>query len=354
MPGPAPAWARPGGRGARRPRKRSGPRPQGAAAAAARRTRRSARRRGRRDAEPIDGVAHRPTRLRWKAPFCSATTASCRSASGSIASIAVIGHNAREARTQGGGSATVIPERVISPLDAIRSALPDAHVSYDLGAVVQEGVAALPLEHMTNPRTGRAGTHLDIRRCRRQRAVQREPPIERARLVRRRRAGRHRRPSRSAHDVHARGDRQDPARVRRREPRAPVRGRCTRGRRQARDRGYRSRCRVPEPAVATTAGIEADRRGADRHPRRVRARRRRLAAGRRAQRDARHRSRRFRPGRPDRRGGRSCSGVGDRRRRGRHELEGRVGGLRPCRTSTCPASRTTSSAPSPPRTPARS
>ena len=48
---------------------------------------------------------------------------------GSIASIAVIGHNAREARTQGGGSATVIPERVISPLDAIRHALPGAQVS---------------------------------------------------------------------------------------------------------------------------------------------------------------------------------------------------------------------------------
>ena len=44
--------------------------------------------------------------------------------------IAVIGHNAREARTQGGGSATVIPERVVSPLDAIRArACPDADVS---------------------------------------------------------------------------------------------------------------------------------------------------------------------------------------------------------------------------------
>ncbi|HET9996621.1 MAG TPA: glycoside hydrolase family 3 C-terminal domain-containing protein [Nocardioides sp.] len=74
-----------------------------------------------------------------------------------ITSVAVIGHNAREARTQGGGSATVLPERVISPLDAIRHALPGASVSYDLGAVVQDGVAALPLEHMTNPRTGEPG-----------------------------------------------------------------------------------------------------------------------------------------------------------------------------------------------------
>jgi len=75
----------------------------------------------------------------------------------SVATIAVIGHNAREARTQGGGSATVIPERVISPLDAIRRSAPGAKVTYDLGAVVQDGVAAFPLEQMTNPRTGEPG-----------------------------------------------------------------------------------------------------------------------------------------------------------------------------------------------------
>ncbi|MGC5170546.1 glycoside hydrolase family 3 protein [Microbacterium sp. DT81.1] len=74
-----------------------------------------------------------------------------------VSSIAVIGHNAREARTQGGGSATVLPERVVSPLDAIRAAVPHASVTYELGAVVQDGVAALPLEHITNPRTGEPG-----------------------------------------------------------------------------------------------------------------------------------------------------------------------------------------------------
>ena len=75
----------------------------------------------------------------------------------SVESVAVIGHNARDARTQGGGSATVIPARVASPLSALRTALPDAVLSYDLGAVVQEGVAALPLELITNPRTGEPG-----------------------------------------------------------------------------------------------------------------------------------------------------------------------------------------------------
>ncbi len=76
---------------------------------------------------------------------------------GSITRIAVIGHNAREARTQGGGSATVIPERVVSPFDAIRHAVPGAEVTYSLGAVVQDGVAPFPLEQMTNPRTGEPG-----------------------------------------------------------------------------------------------------------------------------------------------------------------------------------------------------
>lgn len=76
---------------------------------------------------------------------------------GALASIAVIGHNAREARTQGGGSATVLPESVVSPLDAIRAALPAARISYELGAVVQEGVTELPLAQMTNPATGLPG-----------------------------------------------------------------------------------------------------------------------------------------------------------------------------------------------------
>lgn len=71
--------------------------------------------------------------------------------------VAVIGQNAREARTQGGGSATVIPEAVVSPLDGIRSALPGADVSYEIGAVVQEGVAEIPLAQLRNPATGEAG-----------------------------------------------------------------------------------------------------------------------------------------------------------------------------------------------------
>lgn len=72
-------------------------------------------------------------------------------------SVAVIGDNAANARTQGGGSATVVPERTVSPLEALRAALPGVDVSYRRGAVVQQGVVEFPLAQMTNPATGTPG-----------------------------------------------------------------------------------------------------------------------------------------------------------------------------------------------------
>lgn len=71
--------------------------------------------------------------------------------------VAVIGHNAKLARTQGGGSATVLPESVVTPLEGIRAALPEAEVSYSTGAVVQAGIADLPLDQIINPATGEHG-----------------------------------------------------------------------------------------------------------------------------------------------------------------------------------------------------
>lgn len=71
--------------------------------------------------------------------------------------VAVIGHNARDSRTQGGGSATVLPEHTVSPLEGLRVALPDSIIDYTVGAIVQEGVAELPLDRLTNPRTGEPG-----------------------------------------------------------------------------------------------------------------------------------------------------------------------------------------------------
>ena len=77
--------------------------------------------------------------------------------SASVGKIAVIGNNALQARTQGGGSATVLPEKIVTPLDGIRAAFGKDKVSYNVGAVVQEGVAELPLEQLTNPVTGDPG-----------------------------------------------------------------------------------------------------------------------------------------------------------------------------------------------------
>ena len=69
-------------------------------------------------------------------------------------SIAVIGEAARVARTQGGGSATVIPSTVTAPLDGITRRWPDADVSWSLGAVVQRGLVPLAKGTFTAPDGG--------------------------------------------------------------------------------------------------------------------------------------------------------------------------------------------------------
>lgn len=74
-----------------------------------------------------------------------------------VRSIAVLGQHAREPRTQGGGSATVIPDRVISPLDALRAALPHADLRYEPGVDLHEGLTELPLSRIVNPTTGKPG-----------------------------------------------------------------------------------------------------------------------------------------------------------------------------------------------------
>ncbi|MEU6719744.1 glycoside hydrolase family 3 C-terminal domain-containing protein [Nonomuraea sp. NPDC046802] len=72
-------------------------------------------------------------------------------------SVAVIGHNALQIRTQGGGSATVTPPYVVTPLDGLRAALPDAEITWTLGAVTQAGIAALPIARLTDPVSGEPG-----------------------------------------------------------------------------------------------------------------------------------------------------------------------------------------------------
>ena len=69
-----------------------------------------------------------------------------------LSRVAVIGHNADEARTQGGGSATVMPKYTVSPLEGLRKALPDdVTVTYARGAKVAEGIQPFPRASLLNP-----------------------------------------------------------------------------------------------------------------------------------------------------------------------------------------------------------
>lgn len=75
--------------------------------------------------------------------------------------VALIGHNADAARTQGGGSATVMPKTVVTPLQALKAEL-GKNLSYSIGAVVQVGIADLPLSSLLNPVTGEPGVRVDF------------------------------------------------------------------------------------------------------------------------------------------------------------------------------------------------
>ncbi|WP_432186561.1 glycoside hydrolase family 3 protein [Streptomyces sp. Tue6028] len=55
--------------------------------------------------------------------------------------VALIGAAARDARVLGGGSATVFPARVVSPLDGLTAALPEGALSYAVGADPNEELA---------------------------------------------------------------------------------------------------------------------------------------------------------------------------------------------------------------------
>jgi beta-glucosidase len=59
---------------------------------------------------------------------------------GTVTSIAVIGALAKDARVLGGGSATVFPEHVVSPLEGLAAALPDSvKLTFAMGADVRFG-----------------------------------------------------------------------------------------------------------------------------------------------------------------------------------------------------------------------
>ncbi|MEC5200338.1 beta-glucosidase [Arthrobacter sp. PL16] len=81
----------------------------------------------------------------------------------SLERVAVIGHNASEARTQGGGSATVMPLRIVSPLEGLREALPDdVDVTYSRGAKVADGLQEFPRASLSNPVSGVPGLRVSF------------------------------------------------------------------------------------------------------------------------------------------------------------------------------------------------
>ncbi|MDX3100924.1 beta-glucosidase family protein [Nonomuraea angiospora] len=81
-----------------------------------------------------------------------------------LTSVAVVGHNAFLARTQGGGSATVEPAYTVSPLEGLRSALPGVRIDWQLGAAVQRGIAPFDASEVFHPVSGEPGVRLIARK----------------------------------------------------------------------------------------------------------------------------------------------------------------------------------------------
>ncbi|MFE2283394.1 glycoside hydrolase family 3 C-terminal domain-containing protein [Streptomyces sp. NPDC059443] len=80
-------------------------------------------------------------------------------------SVAVIGMHADEPRVQGGGSSEVFPQRVVSPLDGLREALPPrVRVLYEPGPAPEGsgGPAPLGARYARDPESGEPGVRLRV------------------------------------------------------------------------------------------------------------------------------------------------------------------------------------------------
>ena len=132
-----------------------------------------------------------PGRPPSRAPCCWRTAASCRWDPARLRSVAVIGDNAANARTQGGGSATVMPgvHRLAAGRPARRAARRGRHLLASAPSC-RKAWPSCRWPQMTNPVTGEPGLRVRFLDAGRHRAVRRGPPLERAGLVRRRRPDR--------------------------------------------------------------------------------------------------------------------------------------------------------------------
>lgn len=82
-----------------------------------------------------------------------------------LGSVAVIGAHADEPRVQGGGSSEVFPDRVVTPLDGLRAALPErVRVLYAPGPTpaADAGPAPLGPRHARDPESGAPGVRLRV------------------------------------------------------------------------------------------------------------------------------------------------------------------------------------------------
>ena len=181
-------------------------------------------------------------------PLAASPTGTDSAGTASAPKLAVIGHNARYARTQGGGSATVVPEKIVTPLDGIRAAFGAGNVSYSVGAVVQEGIGELPLEQLKNPVTGEPGVRVEFlgpdgnelfaedRRSSALVWIGGDAPISASSWS-------------GSHHPHAGGERHSPARLLHRWPWPDLRGRHAPARGHHRSHRHGPRRRVPGTAV---------------------------------------------------------------------------------------------------------
>ena len=80
---------------------------------------------------------------------------------GVLRRVAVLGPNAATARTQGGGSATVHPDHVVSPLEGLTGALgPGVEVVHAEGTRIREGLEPLGLRDVRDPVSGEPGVRV--------------------------------------------------------------------------------------------------------------------------------------------------------------------------------------------------
>jgi len=80
-----------------------------------------------------------------------------------LRSVALIGPNAIDPQTQGGGSVRVLPSGRVDMAASLRKALPQVNVTADAGCIISPTVAAPREGSLRDPITGRAGVRLVIR-----------------------------------------------------------------------------------------------------------------------------------------------------------------------------------------------